>query len=36
MFYDTTAYEYMIVFDIQSLKDRMRLVSRGTMANIGQ
>ena len=35
-FYDTTADVCVIVFDIQSLKDRMRLVSRGTMANIGQ
>ena len=35
-FYDTTAYVCVIVFDIQSLTDRMRLVSRGTMADFGQ
>ena len=36
MFYDTTVYEYVIVFDIHDRQDRMRLVSRGTVAGFGQ
>jgi len=36
MFGDTTVYEYVIVFDIHDRQDRMRLVSRGTVAGFGQ
>ena len=36
IFYDTTGYVCVIVFDIQHQQDRMRLVSRGTVADFGQ
>ena len=36
MFYDTPGYAHAIVFDIGFHQDRMRLVSRGTVAGFGQ
>lgn len=36
MFYGTTGYECVIVFDIRGRRSRMRAVSRGTVADTGQ